>query len=257
MLDILRPYFRGPWAPFGETLQLASDAPSTAPRVAEWLMSPGNLAAALQRHAWTLRSANAPRAVASDWTRRYLATLLPPMMGVLSLARRTVPASWHDMSVVTGNHGLPTAFAITQVGERSDVDSAAMPRYESLVWEHLRPLIDHLGRHARLPRQIAWGNVHRTLKNFFARALEACHRDEGLAQRVRDDQEGLLTLASWRDGRANPLFLRSRETLLAGEVITLHATCCLSHQLAAKKYCRACPLRPELSMECDTTEMDA
>lgn len=247
MLAPLKPFFRGDWAQYGESLQLM-DTQCTQPSVAQWLSNSAQLEAALSRHAQTLNGAHVRKAVASDWQLRYLTALLPPVVALLSLLRYRVPTSSHDMALTLNESGAPAQFAITQLGTTMP-DAAPVTRYDALVWRHLEPLIAHLARQTKVPAKILWGNARRSLLGIFDQALSLIGANAALSAPLIEDRRLLLESPLWPDRRRNPLFLRHRQVSVRHEsgehLLTLHASCCLAYQLPRTGHCGACPLAPK------------
>ena len=247
MLNVLQPFFRGDTAVFGESLQLA-DTTLLQPSVAHWFMDPRRLTQALALHAQFLGSAREIKAVASDWTLRYLTALLPPLVALSSLLRYQVRASWNDMALTLSERATPQFFTISSLGtEQPAADTAT--RYETLVWQHLAPLITLLHQHTRVPTKILRGNVHRTLASIFEQALQQLDSKSAFAHNLSNDRRLLLESTTWPDGRRNLLFLRQRQVPVFDQgrtsSLTLHANCCLAYQLPNTTHCLACPLSPE------------
>lgn len=246
MLDLLRPFFRGDWAPYGESLCLADPAAART-NVAQWLSDPTHLSSALHRHAKFLDDAREHTAVASDWTLRYFVTLLPPVVVLTSLLKYSVPASSHDMTLALNDAGAPATFSISHVGTvLPNAHTAA--RYHALIWQHLAPLITNIARQTKVPGKILWGNARRTLLEIFGQALLLVRASPEHSATLIEDRRQLLESPMWPDGRRNPLFLRHRQLPLshAGttELLTLHASCCLAYRLPNAGHCGACPLDP-------------
>jgi ferric iron reductase protein FhuF len=247
MLELLRPIFRGDWARYGECLRLRDTAPAQ-PSIARWLSDPANVNTALMRHAERIEGTRQPKAVASDWVLHYLTALLPPIVALSSLLKYRVPADWCDMAVTLDEHGAPARFSISGLGTALPSSTAAT-RYDTLVWQHLEPLVLVMARHTRVPIRTLRGNVHRTLLGIFKRALERISHDPQHLSALIDDRRQLLESPAWPDGRRNPLFLRQRQvcTRRAGgaSCLTLHASCCLAYRLPRQRRCGACPLDPQ------------
>lgn len=247
MLDLLRPFFRGDWAQYGESLRLMN-AGRVQPTVAQWMANPAHLDTALTDHAATLNGARERKAVASDWMLRYLTALLPPIVALSSLLRYSVPASWRDMTLTLNEHGSPAAFTIEAIGTASPgADTAA--RYGPLVWQHLEPLIAHIAEQSKVPSKILRGNARRTLLGIFGQALPLVSASPVLSATLIEDRRQLLEAPTWPDGRRNPLFLCHRQVPVSNHsgtrVLTLHASCCLAYRLPSTGYCGACPLAPK------------
>ncbi|MGK6310845.1 siderophore-iron reductase FhuF [Variovorax sp. DT-64] len=255
MIPLLAPVFRGPLAPYGETLQHAATVPPGALRLDALLRSTTLLAHALQCHARHLGAdMRHPRPVASAWSLRYLAALLPPMVAGASVLHHVFPAAADRIWLRLDANGTPAGFHIQTLGHGLPGTDTAR-RYAPLLWEHLAPLFAALGRLSDLPPKILWGNAARQLEPILMQALAL---SAGSAAVTRDRQ-WLLHTRVWADNRdaaqpgtqTNPLHGRRREVLARGgdglQPLQLHRQCCLQHLLPGGRHCGACPLAPEHS----------
>lgn len=246
MLDLLRPFFRGDWAQYGESLQLL-DGKQRRPSVEQWLANPAHLEHALIHHARTLNDARERKAIVSNWILRYLNALLPPVVALSSLLKYSVPTGWRDMTLTLNEVGSPVAFSIEHIGSSSPRTDAAT-RYEPLVWLHLEPLFAQVTRLTHVPSKILRGNARRTLLGIFAQALPLVSAVSAMSAALIEDRRQLLESPLWPDGRRNPLFLNHRQVPVSTEngsqLLTLHASCCLAYQLPGTGHCVACPLAP-------------
>lgn len=247
MLEILRPFFRGEWTQYGESLRLDETTPLQT-SVAQWLLNPVGLTQALALHAEFLGGARVFKAVASDWMLRYLTALLPPVVALSSLLKYRVPTNWHDMALTLSERGAPAFFAIERLGNPQPAANTAT-RYDALVWQHLAPFIARMHEHTQVPTKILRGNACRTLFGIFEQALQLVASNTALVRELIEDRRQLLESPAWSDGRRNPLFLRRRQVSVSHAggslTLTLHASCCLAHQLPRTGFCGACPLAPE------------
>lgn len=145
MLDLLRPFFPGDWAQYGESLRLADGVGSS---VAQWLAQPACLERALARHARTLNDAREPRAVASDWALRYFTALLPPLVVLSTLLRYSVPASSREMALQLNESGAPIAPLASLIDDRRQLlELPAWPdgRRNPLFLRHRQICVSHEG----------------------------------------------------------------------------------------------------------------
>jgi ferric iron reductase protein FhuF len=253
MLDVLQPIFRGDWAKYGESLELAG-TPCVRPSIAQWLAEPAQLESALARHAEALNSARDRKAVASHWMLRYLTALLPPIVALSSLLKYRVPADWRAMALTLNEQGAPEVFAVNHAGvPLPNADCAA--RYDSLLWQHLEPLIRQLNHQTKTPIKTLRGSVRRILIEIFGHALQLVKDDAALSSALMEDRHWLLESPIWPDGRRNPLFLRHRCVLVShpdgARLERLHASCCLAYRLPALEHCHACPLSPPRGIHSD------
>lgn len=243
MIPILEPIFRGPWAAYGESLACSPCPPPHALPVTRLLAGPEVLDELLQRHAAHLGSTDL-RPVASAWSLHYLWALLPPVVAAASLLRHAFAVQPGQMWVEFDADGEARRFHVADSGRPCPQgDSTAC--YEALLWQHLALLFEAVGRRARLPAKILWGNAARYLDSIFEQGLLLSRQADAVAR----DRERLLEQPAWPDGRANPLYSRARQVLQeapgGATRLTLHRQCCLYYLLPGEGYCVACPLAPQ------------
>lgn len=251
MISLLEPLFQGEFAAYGEGLQCAAEVPLGAVRLAELLRSPAALADALHLYARHLGAeVRDLRPVASAWSMRYLATLLPPWVAGASVLQHGFPVATEQIWVHLDVNGVPVRFHVRHLGESVQGADVAK-RYGSLLWQHLEPLFARLSGLTQLAPRILWGNAARQLESVLEQAIALTG---GAASIVRD-REHLLHAPNWRLGaasaqvtRCNPLSGSRRE--IPGRIgndlpLRLHRQCCLLHLLPGESYCGACPLAPQ------------
>ena len=248
MLDILRPWFSGDFARYGEAIRL-TESSRALPTIAEQLHDPAFLEAALASHARSLNDARDLRAVCSDWTLRYFAALWPAAIAFASALERGIPFSWREMTITLDPNGAPAEFSIKCMGAPMPGASPAA-RYEALLWDHLMPLIKAIRRQVPVAEKILWGNAHRSITSVFEHAARQLGPTSSLRPRLDGDRRQLLDSSVWPDGRRNPLFFRQRHIVVQSHDsprrMMLHASCCLAFRLPTTGYCSACPLSPNL-----------
>lgn len=239
MIDLLTPLFRGEWAAYGETLQLAPRRGARGLPLTELLDDPARLDDALARQArrWGVDD---PRPLASAWSLAYFAALLPPVAAAASLLEHGFPVRLDEMRVELDADGAAAAFFIPHRGAaHPGAETAA--RYAPLMWQHLEPLIEHLARRTRLSPRVLWCNASRHFEAILERAAALGGDTPTLAR----DREVLLQRATWPDGRRNPLHRGGRGSTRGADGDALYRQCCLYYRLPGEGYCSACPLAPQ------------
>lgn len=250
MIPLLEPLFQGELAPFGERLQCSdpppADAlPATALCEAETL---GDLLHRYGSHVWKLDAGARRdlRPLASTWTLRYLAALVPPVAAAASVLGHVFPVALQDLWIRFDSQGLVRDFHLRGLGQAMP-GSATAARYGPLVMDHCAPLFAAMERHTRLPAKVPWSNAARHLEAVLEQAAALAPQQP----RTAHDAAQLLHSPHWasQPPRANPLYRAPRHVRIAradGECddVPLHRECCLYHLLPGDGYCGRCPLDP-------------
>jgi ferric iron reductase protein FhuF len=241
MIEMLAPIFMGRWASYAEALVL-DIGPSPRPSLDEMLADEAFLARMLRRHADFLGCADL-RPAASIWMLRYCELLLPPVVAGATLLMQEFPVASVSLSVELDENAAPRLFHIPHLG-RSLPGVSVHARYETLVWEHLSPVVEALVVRAPVARKLLWANVARTMDAIFDVLTEHA---PGPAPAL--DREALLHVRTWPGRDRNPLHgeVRSGMRLREGRptFVPLHRQCCLYFHAPPHLYCGACPIAPE------------
>lgn len=243
MIALLEPIFRGKWAAYGETLVCGMVPDERDPQqvalLADFLADEKLLDGVLMCYARHLKCHDL-RPVASAWMLDYCSALLPPVVAAASVLQHGFPLSPAEIALVLDARGSPVAFRIPHQGASLSGRTTA-ERYAVLVWEHLAPLIERLAQRTPASPRLLWANAARYFDEVLEQAILVAQDASGVSR----DRDTLLHQPTWPDGRANPLFGKSRATMKAvdGEAVTLrlHRQCCLYYLLPDQGYCRACP----------------
>lgn len=180
------------------------------------------------------------RATHSIWMKWHLNVVLPPVLLADVCLRRSVAISLDQVRFIIAEDGRVAA---VQIGHESLLTSEQDPfrRLQSLVFDHLAPLIDLLTARTKLTRRICWSNAGNT----FEAMLRRIEQVAGPSQRLAEAQE-ILASPHWPGGFPNPL---------AGAVhyrngVRTRRICCLQYRLPDRRFCSACPVpeaRPQFS----------
>ncbi|WP_111876855.1 siderophore-iron reductase FhuF [Paracidovorax anthurii] len=250
MIPLLQPLFQGDLAPFGERLQCAAQPPDGAVP-ATGLCDPATLGDLLRRyatHVWKLDAAAQQdlRPLASTWTLRYLAALVPPVAAAASVLEHVFPVALEDVWIRFDAQGLVVDFHLCALGH-SEPGSSTATRYAPLILGHCAPLFAAMERHARLPAKVSWSNAARHLEAVLEQTAALAPQMPGIAR----DAAALLQAPEWasQPPRANPMYREPRVVRIARQDggcddVPLHRECCLYHLLPGDGYCGRCPLDP-------------
>lgn len=246
MIELLKPIFHGPLAPYGEGLICSATYPPGTIHLAELLGAPDTINTILSRQALHLGASDL-RPVASAWMLKYTALLLPPVAAAATLLKHVFPVDAREMAIDLDFTGSPQRIFIPHPGHgAAGQDSAS--RYAPLIDAHLAPLVTRLSDVSNLPAKILWGNVARRLDAILDQATTMTLAAD-LTAEIGTDRDYLLQQRTWSHGQRNPLFGR-QQTVLEKHPdgrktpILLHRQCCLHYLLPGEDHCGACPLSP-------------
>lgn len=246
MIELLKPIFKGPLAPYGEGLICSPAQPRGAVRLVDFLNAPDTIDTLLSRQALLLGTSDL-RPVASLWLLKYTALLLPPVVAAATLLKHIFPMDPREVVIDLDCNGSPQAIFIPRPGQDgSGLDTAS--RYAVLIDAHLTPLVTRLSEASKLPAKILWGNIARRVDAILNQAATVTSAAD-LAANIGVDRTYLLRQRDWPQGRRNPLYGRQQTALQQrpdGQQIPLllHRQCCLQYLLPQEDYCGACPLSP-------------
>lgn len=238
-----RRWLIGPLAPYAQCVLLEQDgSPEFA---AQTLLSTEGIAAAMA--AYAARHPGAPkRALVSQWSKRYFASLLIPLAPLL-LAGWRLPQSLDDVSLRLNEHGEVHAFRYCHAGHPLGTDLDTHGRWHELLFQHLTPLIAALARHGKISQRVLWNNVGNLLETIFVQLGKM----PGATAALAEDSVILLEAAHWPDGSGhagvrNPMrhpvhYVDPLMPEVMPEPTRLRRHCCLRHEIPGIVYCATCP----------------
>jgi len=252
MLSIFESIFVGEMSVYGETLVGPPLLTARAIPVASLISDRATLNDVLQLHACYLNVRDGDlRPVASDWSLRYLWTLLPPVAAAISVLHHSLPVCAEQIAIELDTCSAPLRFHIEHEGHPA-CESETFTRYHILLEQHLTPLFGAISDLTRLPKKVLWGNAARYLEIVLDQALLLTEN----APHVLADKIALLQASKLPDGRRNPLYAARRKvTQIHNDKpvsLILHRQCCLAHLLPNQDYCGACPLAPQFQKSMET-----
>jgi ferric iron reductase protein FhuF len=177
-----------------------------------------------------------PRAVHSIWMKWYLNAFLPPVLLADLFLMRALPLALDRVRYILGEDAR---IAAVKLDDTSEDTSEADPfgRFESLLFEHLEPLIESWSARTDVTRRVYWSNVGNTFEAMVRRIEQV----SGVSDRLNGAQR-LLNEPTWRDGRPNPLFDAVYYVTEAGKSERRRRVCCLQYLLPDRRFCKACPI---------------
>lgn len=172
------------------------------------------------------------RATHSIWMKWYLNVALPPILLADVCLQRSLPLELDQVRFVIAEDGRVAAVRIHD----ASVDSGQLgpfARLQSLVFDHLAPLIDLLADRSEVTRRVYWSNVGNTYEAMLRRIESVT----GASQRLREAQQ-LLAAPYWPGRQANPL----ADAIQYRDGVRQRRICCLQYLLPDRRFCSACPV---------------
>ncbi|MQY49547.1 siderophore-iron reductase FhuF [Rhizobiales bacterium RZME27] len=232
MIPELSHIFQGPFGALGETLSI--DIAPTMPL--------GNFCSSPQLHntldifarRWPERD---PRVVATQWSKTYFSTLLPAVLLPCLLHDWHLPLSPQKMGIRISAAGAVSGFELPSSGGHRNAQEKASGRFDFLVADHLRPIIEMLAAATPLPAKVLWSNAGNVFENVVGRASSLLGHDHPAVR------EAMAIMADRRNatGRANPLFEPIRYINEGGKNMRQRRICCLRYFTPELGYCKSCP----------------
>ncbi len=227
MITALAPLFDGPLADFRDALTIgpADDAQTLAT-----MLAPDSLAH-LARLAYPSHSDGDGRALASEWSKRYFARMLPPLLGAALLLDWQLPLAFSAVRLRVDQHGMPKALVLPHTGEPRQPGAT---RLAELVDEHLIPVVDAMAVASGLTPRVVWSNAGNYLE-WFVKRIEGLMPADAQAE-----AHAWLTTSTCADGTPNPLF--RPVTYANAPPRRRRRVCCLRYLLQDVPLCENCPL---------------
>lgn len=178
-----------------------------------------------------------PRVVATQWSKTYFSTLLPAALLPCLLHDWSLPLAPATIGLQLSPAGAVSGFTLSSEGGCRNPPEMTAGRFDSLVEEHLRPVIDMLAAATPLPAKVLWSNAGNVFENVVGRASGLLGADHPAVK------EGLAIMVERRDasGRANPLFQPIRYVHYNGARVRQRRVCCLRYFTPELGYCKSCP----------------
>lgn len=209
---------------------------------------------------------------ASLWTKYYVTTVYPLVLGAMSLAGVGIDASLANTKLVMSRTagtkkmdglGYPIRVIFEDVSgavvyrprcEVPELAQAARPVgslpelhravFQSLFEEHITPLFDRWQAVTGVSKKILWGNLGVGIYSFYSFLAEtldcpAAHTEDGPA--LLDTVENEL-IAPGRNPLYQPILLRPSLDPNDSNLMQLRTTCCLWYKVPQAEKCHSCPL---------------
>lgn len=180
------------------------------------------------------------RAGVSMWTLYYFSSVSIASMVTALRLRCSVSLALANVEICLGNeHAEPRGFLIAGPMRRAE-GAAAETMLQSLLGDHLQPLIEALAAAGGVSRKLLWNNV----SVYLDWILGEIGKDEAVDPADVDLAAAGVAAAVWPDGRANPLQgLMRAATGADGVIVRQRRVCCLRYLLPGVAGCgHTCPL---------------
>lgn len=175
-------------------------------------------------------------AVASEWSKRYFASIVKPAVAAAILADWRVPLAPEKISLEVNDDGDIVSVRLSSFGGPV---AAASPeeRFDFLVRDNLAVVGSAIADASGLSRNVLWSNAGNMFEGT-ARRCEALlqSRTSGL-----DHAFGLLETSRLSDGTRNPLHRPIVYPIKDDGPKRLRRVCCIRYLLETLDYCATCP----------------
>ncbi|CUX53298.1 siderophore-iron reductase FhuF [Rhizobium oryzihabitans] len=175
-------------------------------------------------------------AVASEWSKRYFASIVKPAVAAAILADWRVPLTPEKISLEVNDDGDIVSVRLSSFGGPV---AAASPeeRFDFLVRDNLAVVVSAIADASGLSRNVLWSNAGNMFEGT-ARSCEALlqSRTSGL-----DHAFGLLETSRLSDGTRNPLHRPIVYPIKDDGPKRLRRVCCIRYLLETLDYCATCP----------------
>jgi ferric iron reductase protein FhuF len=245
MIPSLAPLFTGPLAAFEEKLQLRSHPQTDLS--ADLFFQPETFSAFVDELLARYKT-DERLALVSLWSKWYFSTFLAPVMAANLLLQRALPIALRDVGLKLGDDARPQALHLRDAGQPLP-ECTAFERFQTLIEQHLEPVIETLASVSRASPRLFWSNAGNTFE-FVTTRIDLhplANPDSTLPARE------ILSARLRPDGRRNPLFAPVRyHDIGEDEPQRLRRICCIRYRLPGVGYCSSCPLD-----ECTRQDQDA
>lgn len=180
------------------------------------------------------------RAVASMWSKWFFNAVMPTVLGLLMVERRTCSADESAVGVTLDSTGCPERLWIREPGDVDTADTVATG-LERLARDRLAMVVDTLARVSGASRNVFWSNAGNSLEYLVGEMA----RHPAVTPDVLEQAQSFLECRRFADGQRNPLFRPVRYRRAPdghGEVERQRRVCCIRYLLPETAYCGNCPL---------------
>lgn len=179
------------------------------------------------------------RAAVSFWTQWYFGTLVPPYVAASLLLDLDLPLALDEVAVLLDEEERrPAGFRLPHDGRWLEPDADPFERFDTLVSEHLAPLVDAVAEHSGLAPRLLWSNAG-SYFDWIVRELDGGEDGSGVAS----SGTRFLNSRTRPDGSKNPLFQPVRDVSDGEEEVLQRRICCLRYLLPGVEGCGGhCPL---------------
>ena len=171
--------------------------------------------------------------VLSEWSKYYFIRILAPVIAASVLLGHALPVRLSELELIFGKDGTVHGFVVKEQG--TPITTTGVARYESLIEDNLKPLIESWSLHFSVPIKILWVNAARYI-NWINVQLEQAGMDVEICNTVK-----LLLDHRYINDNVNPLFGCYRSKRIANKLVQVRRNCCLRYRLQATELCDDCP----------------
>lgn len=232
MIPELQPIFEGPFAEVGKVLSISAHPETPLHPFLTSTDFQTNLALFSKR--WPDPDA---RAVATQWSKTYFATLLPAVLLPLLMKGWRLPLHPEKMGIRLAPDGAVCGFDLPGIEPAQATPADPFTVYDFLIEDHLRPVIETIASASSLSQKVLWSNAGNVFENIISRAGRLLGPDHAAVRHAHT----LMSARRRTDGRVNPLYEPIRYIEQDGEKLRMRRICCLRYFTESLGYCKSCP----------------
>ncbi len=176
-------------------------------------------------------------AVASEWSKRYFASIVKPAVAAAILVDWRLPLTPEKIGLDVNDDGDIVSVRFSSFG-RPVAAASPEERFDFLIRDNLAVAVNAIANASGLSRNVLWSNAGNMFEGT-ARSCEALlpSRTSGL-----DHAFEILKTELLSDGARNPLFRPIIYPVEGGQPKRRRRVCCVRYLLDALDYCATCPV---------------
>lgn len=171
--------------------------------------------------------------VLSEWSKYYFIRILGPVIAANVLLGHALPVRLSELELVFGKDGTIHGFVVKDQG--TAITTTGVARYESLIEDNLKPLIESWSLHFSVPIKILWVNAARYV-NWINVQLDLVGAGAEVGKAVTQ-----LLEHRYVNDNINPLFGCYRLRIIEAKPVQVRRNCCLRYRLPTTELCDDCP----------------
>ena len=203
--------------------------------LAEFLQ-PRRIAVVLENYGRAHGEAACRVAVASEWSKRYFAAIVKPMVTAAIMIDWRVPLAPDNVGLDVKDDGTIVGLRLSSFGGPVQAISAE-DRFNFLITDNLAVVVDAIANVSGLSRHVLWSNAG----NVFEGTVRNCAAFLEQGTCAMDHAFEILEKPYFSRGVPNPLRDPIVYRIFDGKSKRLRRVCCIRYLLNSLDYCATCP----------------